>query len=682
MKKHLYFLSACLFAVLFSCSKEAPQFLDSNQPQSPQIIQSGSIICCPGIQSKTTYGLAEEGVFSVVWSAGDAVQVHSTDGLVSSEYTLVSGIGESEGIFSSSSPVSGNSRLAIYPSSADLGLDDSGNPVIDLSGLSNQSYSDDLAGNATNVTLFPLWARESNVEEGYFQFNNICGGLSLRLNDYQGFGMKITSVEIVSASMSISGRATLDTATGELTLSGTDAQKSIKMSYPEGKLICSTPASTTTQIECFYITLPAIEYPAGDLTFNITDDQGRVFSKTVNSVVKVNPGRAKKMSQLCITTYFGQANSVMVEPGESAVIDATPYYTFSNDYSYENCRVKGEGGVDYFYSEAVAEPLWELAAKAGTYASGSVLQSCYYEDGKIYVTAKDVKGNAVVALKDKNGTILWSFHVWVTDTPEDHSYTNVNGGVFQDRHLGATNTLVVDRSTESPNYDCLGLLYQNGRKDPFACSLKEYNVPLYNSENVNEINGNIAYTIQHPGTRLLNATAKYHWYIATTDASGEDLPFWGCTRKTSTYTIEEFNKEEDAPKTVYDPCPEGYRVPEAKYLYFVKDQNAIFNSASGYDMNYDGTNTNYWAPCGYLPNGNDIINASTYGFRAYRLYIWSASGNMNYTIRLFCISSAVKLDTDVKYGRAAALGVRCRKITSQEVTGLNIDSQLEEPIDE
>jgi hypothetical protein len=42
----------------------------------------------------------------------------------------------------------------------------------------------------------------------------------------------------------------------------------------------------------------------------------------------------------------------------------------------------------------------------------------------------------------------------------------------------------------------------------------------------------------------------------------------------------------------------------------------------------------------------------------------------------------VKLDTDVKYGRAAALGVRCRKITSQEVTGLNIDSQLEEPIDE
>lgn len=72
------------------------------------------------------------------------------------------------------------------------------------------------------------------------------------------------------------------------------------------------------------------------------------------------------------------------------------------------------------------------------------------------------KGNAVVAAKDASGVILWSWHIWLTDQPNEEVYKN-DAGVMMDRNLGAL-------SVQKGSVLSLGLLYQYGRKDPFPSS--------------------------------------------------------------------------------------------------------------------------------------------------------------------------------------------------------------------
>ena len=72
-------------------------------------------------------------------------------------------------------------------------------------------------------------------------------------------------------------------------------------------------------------------------------------------------------------------------------------------------------------------------------------------------------GNAVIAAKDADGNILWSWHIWVCKdydpVAKAQTYYN-NAGVMMDRNLGAT-------SATPGNIASVGFLYQWGRKDPF-----------------------------------------------------------------------------------------------------------------------------------------------------------------------------------------------------------------------
>lgn len=86
---------------------------------------------------------------------------------------------------------------------------------------------------------------------------------------------------------------------------------------------------------------------------------------------------------------------------------------------------------------------------------------------KIYIELSDVQGNAVVAVCDNDGNILWSWHLWVCNyDPELDLYTtepNESGTTwtFMYRNLGAIDV-------NHASVDCYGMIYQWGRKDPFT----------------------------------------------------------------------------------------------------------------------------------------------------------------------------------------------------------------------
>jgi hypothetical protein len=173
----------------------------------------------------------------------------------------------------------------------------------------------------------------------------------------------------------------------------------------------------------------------------------------------------------------------------------------------------------------------------------------------ILVKASSYQGNAVIALKDTDGTIRWSWHIWVTGYTGSETWTN-NGYTFMDRNLGAT-----QRTTNSSNYmyNSYGLFYQWGRKDPFPsngagyAALNKFKginqtgagsttaVKVSNtSTNTDGIAAGILESIQHPTT----------FYSAVIDGN------WLPTLETTLWNTS------TGKKSVYDPCPRGWRVPK------------------------------------------------------------------------------------------------------------------------
>lgn len=185
-------------------------------------------------------------------------------------------------------------------------------------------------------------------------------------------------------------------------------------------------------------------------------------------------------------------------------------------------------------------------------------------------------GNALIGAFDKNGKVLWSWHVWACPSMVDANGFNgikksciqdwtLNGYEVLDRNLGALDNI--------PGVASLGLLYQWGRKDPFIGAaytndnytdngrLTTYN--YYNKEwSVNKRsesgkNTNISYTIENP------TILTYDGLSSKELTKGGYL--WGTNGGLNHEGIKDLGS-----KTIYDPCPEGYRIPPVDAFVFTK----------------------------------------------------------------------------------------------------------------
>ena len=183
------------------------------------------------------------------------------------------------------------------------------------------------------------------------------------------------------------------------------------------------------------------------------------------------------------------------------------------------------------------------------------------------------KGNVKIAAYNAQGEIVWSWHIWITDKPQNQGYQN--GTVAMDRNLGAVSASPVSPGTGYQDAMTVwaGLFYQWGRKDAifrrtvddaydtdeFPLSIKEQSVP-------------VAYAHQHPSTYFYDPNGN-HW---TTDTEVNDH-FWGY-----------LSDREDIVKTLYDPCPPGYRVTgNAMWESRVEDMTVVKSliTNSGYFFN-------------------------------------------------------------------------------------------------
>lgn len=331
----------------------------------------------------------------------------------------------------------------------------------------------------------------------------------------------------------------------------------------------------------------------------------------------------KTFKLLCFILFVAVACESPIQDDEMRIdtaialdnLETANCYIVSDAGTYSFETVKGNSH-EYVGQVATVEVLWETFGYSLRPQKGDLVRDVIYESNRVYFrTAKSFKeGNAVIAVKDADGAILWSWHIWMTAMPEAQAYPN-NAGVMMDRNLGAT-------STDHGHPLTIGLLYQWGRKDPFLNRMHIDKPSLAQS------------TISWPEAVICSPE------VGTMDfATKNPTTYIYCDYKHSGdwHYVKDHTRWQSV-KTQYDPCPPGWRVPDG-------GENSIWDRA-GFTDNVPYDDVKMGSP---LDLGNSVITWYPYtGYRYHSHHIcpvinfdeglyWSCSGHgdIAFYMRLF-----------------------------------------------
>ena len=271
---------------------------------------------------------------------------------------------------------------------------------------------------------------------------------------------------------------------------------------------------------------------SGTLTITATDSGGNYYSRTItlsNFSLTSGSMKAYKVTLNVAVAPPSESNSYIVAPGATIYIPVSRATT-------GNAANFPEG------SSFTTGLLWSDVS--ATHVTPTV------SDRYIKVVAGTTEGNSVVYAKNTSGNIVWSWHIWVTSYVPNTTTINYNTRVWMDRNLGATST------TGTAAY---GMYYQWGRKDPFPGGTN-YSVSFpatYGSSpaTFSSVPHSLLTSIQNPNGFFKNAVSPYDWLTPQNDS------LWN-----------------NSGKTIYDPCPTGWRVP------LITEFSGVFpsNTFSGY----------------------------------------------------------------------------------------------------
>lgn len=609
---HIAILALAVASV--SCNKM--EEIESPVENLPDIEVADGQLLCAIPQTKT----ALDGL-NVVWSEEDEIMVFGEENrtAVYKFSSFVSEDSKTTAIFENVDPSVKGNRSAVYPASAYVKDSYNGTTAqISLGGVDDVTLSSGTPDEVLAKTVVSSLPLVSTPSEETLSFANLFGGVMFRPYDYMGSGIQIRKIRISSTDgKALAGVATINLSDGKITaFEGTETE-----------LTFTYNATSITSDKGFIAYIPAGTYEG--LTITAIDASDRKFPVTTGAVT-VNAGVVKKLSQLPLTIYYGKANCYRVAPGTTSLeIDATPFYTYRSDYDVtkgqvircENGNMSGLGAdVFVLWQQEEGSTATDLTLTRGTSkeADGAVVKGTLAIDRKfqageatITVPLTGTAGNAVIALctGDDSKKIVWSYHIWVSDAADVACSTSAGTYSILDRNIGATST---DGTLNS-----FGVNYQWGRKDPFPRSLSTGQGELLNTiERPSTVN--YAYVTAHPDTRIVvtSSTTTSNWLT-----SGANTAAWGAAGGSQGSTAGARGITSTV-KTVYDPCPAGYKVPLFKQLDAFNAINTKANAVAGKGYNVNtGSSTTFIPYSGYVKYhaATDPVVYSTL-----RGYTWSA----------------------------------------------------------
>ena len=262
------------------------------------------------------------------------------------------------------------------------------------------------------------------------------------------------------------------------------------------------------------------------------------------------------------------------------IVSKVGYYKFKattrgSGYVPESCKDE----ISATIAPVKAKVLWSTYnTKTAPASSDAIISGVALEDGYVVFNTTDMisltAGNVVIAVYDASDVILWSWHIWLTEEP---TASSIGGAYWMDRNLGAVNATRGDAGS-------IGLLYQWGRKDPLrsASTFTDGDFiatfPAPTADEVEVATSETAGTIQ---ASIANPRPFINTYPG--NAGPKD---W-------VYAKDHDDRWMDGSKTMFDPCPAGYKLPSTA-------QMAAFGVAGG------------------LPSGSTKYSASADAKAAYK----------------------------------------------------------------
>lgn len=291
----------------------------------------------------------------------------------------------------------------------------------------------------------------------------------------------------------------------------------------------------------------------------------------------------------------------------------------AEDISYTGAEIPAGDKI----SPVKAGLVWETRDNNGTVHTLDYVG--YSRNGYIvFKLGSAPEGNAVVAAKDGASKILWSWHIWATAAFDGDNikvqkyetrprngisgYENITKRTFNmmDRNLGAASAMPASKTAEEV-IKTYGLIYQFGRKDPFpgAGEMKKTEdaelIPSYDADGVlvtrqlimannpkyltnsqvvsglgtdaAAISKQLTYVVENPLVYVMSNGAdasapgggsrSFNWIWA---AHKNTLPWKVSNKLWGSDILNESNSNffatKSVTKTIYDPCPYGYHMPQ------------------------------------------------------------------------------------------------------------------------
>ena len=381
------------------------------------------------------------------------------------------------------------------------------------------------------------------------------------------------------------------------------------------------------------------------------------------------------------TTYFYVPKSTDASIFPKFTAQTVPL----DDDGTANCYIAPQRGTSYSFGATVqgngrsttniwpvrlsgtsARVLWET----GT-VRGAVIEDAEYQSGRIVFTTGTDRGNALIGLFDSRGNCIWSWHIWAVDYDiEASARTYESGAVFMDRNLGALTTDYMQPASR-------GLYYQWGRKDPFlypatcqdivkrADAVYAAGFEYAVSEPRNAATESpydvmtVEWSITHPTTFMNNAMYEdwEEWTSVADWLYGSHPNLWG------NVTTSNDNISRVSQKSIYDPCPVGWKVPSPEDFRGI---TGVSQSMPYYvTISYNGSSTTNiplggtYADSRYMGNGQigRLYSNAPYHMR------WESDTSLFYdtacTSILFSSGSYPPYIGTSDYYRYAANPVRC-----------------------
>lgn len=583
----MFKIKFCPFVLAFVYSIVAcsPVSLNVNEDDSPVVTLRATFVNQPATKAEFGASTSTGSYSQIFWKEGDEINVFSSD--VSAKYSTEKGGETASFVLVSEDVPEGKSFLGLSP------------------------YQEEATANLSSKNLNALLPPEQFAEPGLFDpkallaagfsssaeemsFYNICSGLCFTLSgsqisSYNRIELTGNEKEILSGPINIS----CSNASVPVVSSKSNGTPTVSLVLPDG-------ASFQKGRPYYLLFLPGEFHKGFTLTFKNAEGEALVtsvcssyveFKRSV--IAKIDgadiPSKLAAIRDGELLSKNGTANSYIISK--------------AGEYKFPLSRANE---TEFFSGITSVKVLWETDNTIGTQYAGSIISSVATNGKFVYLKTPDTlkDGNAVIAAY-KGEAIIWSWHIWVCNgynpSASKQKYTGKNAAMM-DRNLGA---LSADPGNSLTN----GLFYQWGRKDPFPGAAECY-VEKTNGGQMIKTTGKM----DTASSEDVNATVQY--------AIANPFTFITTTKNNGDWLAEPNNGLWAETKTVYDPCPAGWRVPSAYVIDSSKNHVTAQEAWSNLEYYRVGSNGSYgvyldnrqaWYPNnGYLNLSGSLLMVGQY----------------------------------------------------------------------